>query len=238
MNSRTHLCPITAWIPEVWGSPKGPLGSEASMVSQYFVPSLVDTRFMLMQSSADTPFPLGFDASFELVVSHLVQPVVVFMQFSTKTSPMFEGYAYLDLVVSHLVQPMVVSMQSLIDNTLAFEGDSPLDLVVSHLIQLMVEEVVVSMQSLIDPTLFLESEKSKEAVVSMQFLVDPALLVLVLYLLCHFLSISSTSPSEQERDLLFSIYLPPSLDEFSFDWDGLRGYPMPPPMSFLGRDII
>jgi hypothetical protein len=72
----------------------------------------------------------------------------------------------------------------------------------------------------------------------MQFLVDPALLVLVLYLLCHVLSIFITSPSEQERVLLFSISLPPSLDEVPFDWDGLVGYPMPLPMSFPRRDII
>jgi hypothetical protein len=78
----------------------------------------------------------------------------------------------------------------------------------------------------------------KEVVVPMQFLVDPTLLVLVLYLLCHVLSISITSPSEQERFLLFSSSLPPSLDEVPFDWDGLVGYPMPLPMYFPGRDII
>jgi hypothetical protein len=133
---------------------------------------------------------------------------------------------------------MVMSMQSSTDNTPIFGGDAPLDLVVSHPIQPMVEEVVVSMQSSIDPTLLLESDKSKEAVAPMQFLVDPALLVLVLYLLCHVLSISSTSPSEQERVLLFPSSLPPSLDEVPFDWDGLVGYPMPLPMSFPGRDII
>jgi hypothetical protein len=102
----------------------------------------------------------------------------------------------------------------------------------------MVEEVVISMQYLIDPTLLLVSDKSKEAAALMQFLVNPALLVLVLYLLSHVLSSSITSPSEQEIFLLFLSSLPPSLDEFPFDWDDLVGYPMPPPMSFLGRDII
>jgi hypothetical protein len=102
----------------------------------------------------------------------------------------------------------------------------------------MVEEVFVSMQYSIDPTLLSESEKSKEMVAPMQFLVDPALLVLVLYLLCHVLRISITSYFEQERVLLFLSSLPPSLDEVPFDWDGLVGYPMPPPMSFPGRDII
>jgi hypothetical protein len=131
----THLCPVTAGIPEAWGSPKGPSGSEASMVSQHSVPSLVDTTIMPMQSSADTPFPLGVDASFDLVVSHPIQPVVMSMQSSTDTSPMFGGDASLDLVVSHLVQPTVVSMQSSTDNTPIFWGDAPLDLVVSHPIQ-------------------------------------------------------------------------------------------------------
>jgi hypothetical protein len=89
----THLCPVTTRIPEAWGSPKGPSGSEASMVSQHFVPSLVDTTVMSMQSSADTPFPLGVDVSFDLVVSHPIQPVVMSMQSSTDTSPMSGGDA-------------------------------------------------------------------------------------------------------------------------------------------------
>jgi hypothetical protein len=203
----TRLCPITIGIPEAWGSPKGSIVSEASMVSQHSLHYLVDTIVMLMQSSANTPFPLGVDASFDLVVSHPVQPMVMSMQSSTGTSPMFKG-------------------------------DVSLDLVVSHPIQLMIEEVVASMQSLIDPTLLLESDMSKEVVAPMQFLVDTALLVLVLYLLSNVLIISSTSPSEQERFLLFLSSLPPSLDEVPFYWGGLMGYPIPPPMSFPGRDII
>ena len=102
----------------------------------------------------------------------------------------------------------------------------------------MVEEVVVPIKYSVDPTLLLESEKSKEAVVPMQFLVNPTLLVLVLYLLCHVLNISITSPSEQDRFLFFPSSLPPSIDEVPFVWDGFVGYPMPPPMSFLGRYII
>jgi hypothetical protein len=157
---------------------------------------------------------------------------------STDTSPMFGSDASLDLVVSHLAQPTIVLMQSSTDNTPIFWGDAPLDLVVSHPIQPMVEEVVISMQSLINPTLLLESEKSKEVVTPMQLLVDPTLLVLVLYLLCHVLSISITSPSEQERVLLFPSSLPPSPNKVPFDWDDLVGHPMPLPMSFPGRDII
>jgi hypothetical protein len=129
---------------------------------------------------------------------------------------MFGGDVTLDLVVSHFVQPTVALMQYLTDDTPFFWGNAPLDLVVSHPIQPMVEEVVISMQYSIDPTLLLKSEKSKEAVAPMQFLVDPGLMVLVLYLLCHVLFIFSTSPSEQERVLLFSISLPPSFYEVPF----------------------
>jgi hypothetical protein len=187
------------------------------MVSQHYAPSLVDTAVMPMQSSYDTPFPLGVDVSLDLVVSHLVQPMIVSMQSLIDTSHMFRGDTPLDLVVSHLVQPMVVSMQSSTDNTPVFWGDTPLDLVVLHPIQPMVEEVVVSMKYSIDPTLLLESDKSKEVIVPMQFLVDPALLVLVLYLLCHVISIYITSPFEQERVLLFPSSLPPSIDKVPFD---------------------
>jgi hypothetical protein len=208
------------------------------VVSPHSAPSLVDRTIIPMQSLANTPFPLGVDASFDLVVSHPVQPVVVSMYSSNDTSPMFGGDVSLDLVVLHLVQPVVVSMQSSIDTSPMFGGDAPLDLVVPHPIQPMVEEVVMLMQSLVEPTLLLESHESKGAVTSMQFSVDPALLVLVLYLLCHFLSISSLTPSEQERVLLFPISLPPTLDEVLFDWDGLMGYPIPPPMYFPERDII
>jgi hypothetical protein len=45
----THLCSITTGIDEAWGSPKGPSGSEASMVSPHLVSPLIDTTVMLMQ---------------------------------------------------------------------------------------------------------------------------------------------------------------------------------------------
>jgi hypothetical protein len=118
----THLCPITDGIPEAWGSPKGPSGSVASMVSQHSIPLLVDTTFMPMQYSAETPFSLGqVDVSLDLVVSHPVQPVVMSMQSSTDTSPMFGGDASLDLVLSHPIQPVVMSMQSLTNISPMFE---------------------------------------------------------------------------------------------------------------------
>jgi hypothetical protein len=208
------------------------------MVSPHLIIYLVDTTVMPMQSTTDTPFPLGVDVSFDLIVSHPIQPVVVSMQSSNDTYPMFRGDVSLALVVLHLIQPMVMRIQSSTDNTPVFGGDTPLGLVASHYIQPMVEEVVASMQSSVNPTLLLETKKSKGAVTPMEFLVNLILLVLVLYLLCHVLSISSTSPSKQERVLLFPSSLPPSLDEVPFDWDGLVGYPMPLPMSFPGRDII
>jgi hypothetical protein len=138
------------------------------------------------------------------------------MQYSTDTSPMFRGDASLDLVVLHPVQPTVGSMQSLIETTPSFGGDASLNLVVSHHIQPMVEEVVMLMQ----------------------FSVDLTFLILVLYLLYHVISISSIVHFEQEIFLLSLSALHPSPREVPFDWDGLVGYPMPPPMSFQVRDII
>jgi hypothetical protein len=181
----THLCHFTTGIPKVWGSPKGPSGSEASMVSQHSIPSLVDTIVMLMQSLVDTSFPLGVDASFHLVVSHPVQPMVLSMQSSTDTSPMFSGNVSLDLVVSHIVQPMVVSMQSSTNNTPIFGGDASLDLVVSHIVQ----PIVVLMQSSTDNThvfwgdapldlVFLHHIQPmvEEVIISMKSLINPTLL--------------------------------------------------------------
>jgi hypothetical protein len=77
---------------------------------------------MLMQSSTDTSPMFGGDVSLDLVVSHLVQPMVMLMQSSTDNTLVFGGDAPLDLVVSHPIQPMVeevvVLMQYSIDPTL------------------------------------------------------------------------------------------------------------------------
>jgi hypothetical protein len=89
-------------------------------------------------------------------------------------------------------------------------------LVVTHPIQPMVEEVVVPVQFLVNPTLPLEGDVSFN----------------------HVVSISGTAPSEKERILLSLSTLPSSPGEAPFDWDGLVGYPMPPPMSFQVRYII
>ena len=76
--------------------------------------------------------------------------------------------------------------------------------------------MVTPVQSLVNPTLLLEGDASFN----------------------HVISISDTTPFEQERVLLSLSTLPPSPGEVPFDWDGLVGYPMPPPMSFQVRDII
>jgi hypothetical protein len=121
---------------------------------------------MSMQSSADTPLPLGVDASLDLVVSHPVQPAVVSMQSSTDTTPIFGGDASLDLVVSHPIQPMVeevvMLMQSLVDPTLLLESDKP-------------KEVTLSMQSSVNPTLLLEGDASFDHVLSISSSVPSSL---------------------------------------------------------------
>jgi hypothetical protein len=72
-NHLTRLCPATIRILEDWFLLEGPSSSESSMVFPHSIPYLVDTTFMPMQYSVDTPFPLGVDASFDLVVSHPIQ---------------------------------------------------------------------------------------------------------------------------------------------------------------------
>jgi hypothetical protein len=122
----TRLCPATTMVQEAWSFPRGPSGSDSYLASQ---PSLVDTTVMPMQSLANTPLPLGADASLDLVVSHPVQPVAVSMQYLTDTTSIFGGDASLNLVVSHPIQPMVeevvVPMQSSVDPTLLLECDKP-----------------------------------------------------------------------------------------------------------------
>jgi hypothetical protein len=83
-------------------------------------------------------------------------------------------------------------------------------------IQPTIELVVVLMQSSINPTLLLEGDASFK----------------------HVISISSTAPSEQERFLLSLSALPPNLGEVPFEWDGLVGYQIPPPIPFQVRDIL
>jgi hypothetical protein len=85
-----------------------------------------------------------------------------------------------------------------------------------HPIQPMVEEVVIPIQSPVNPTLLLEGDASYN----------------------HVISISHTTLLEQETILLSLITLPSNIGEVPFDWDGLVGYPIPPPMPFQVRDVI
>jgi hypothetical protein len=80
----------------------------------------------------------------------------------------------------------------------------------------MVEEVVIPMEYPVNPTLPLEGDASFN----------------------HVIIISSIAPYEQERVLLSLSTLPPSPREVPFKWDGIVGYPIPPPMSFQVRYII
>jgi hypothetical protein len=47
----TRLCPTIVKIPEAWGSPKGPLVFEASVVSPHRISPFIDTMVMLPHSS-------------------------------------------------------------------------------------------------------------------------------------------------------------------------------------------
>jgi hypothetical protein len=81
------------------------------------------------------------DASLNLVVSHIVQPMVVSMQSSTDNTLVLWGDAPLELVLSHPIQPVVeevvISMQYSINPTLLSESDKS-------------KEAVMPMQFLVD----------------------------------------------------------------------------------------
>jgi hypothetical protein len=62
------LFPTTMVVQEAWSFPRGPLGSELSLVFQHSSPSLVDTTVMPMQSSVDTTPIFGGDGSLDLVL--------------------------------------------------------------------------------------------------------------------------------------------------------------------------
>jgi hypothetical protein len=72
----TRLCLITVDIPEVWGSPKSPSYSKASMVSPHTTSPLIVSVVPSMQSSPDlTPFVKG-EAYFASITMHLLQPII------------------------------------------------------------------------------------------------------------------------------------------------------------------
>jgi hypothetical protein len=118
--------------------------------------------------------------------------------------------------VSPLIDTEVMLLQSSHDHTPIFDGDvSPIPIIM-HLLQPRIEEVVVLVQFLVNPTLLMEGDASSN----------------------HVVNIPDNSPYKHERVLLSPSTLPLNPKEFPFDWDGLMGYPMPPPMSFLLRDFI
>jgi hypothetical protein len=135
-------------------------------------------------------------------------------------SPKGPSYSEVSVVSPHLVSPLIdmaiMLLQSSPDHTLVFKGDVSSIPIILHPLQPRVEEVVVQVQSLVNPTLLVEGGSSFNHVVS---ILDP-------------------TPYERDRFFLSPIYLPLCLEEIPFDWDNLVGYPIPPPMSFIVRDII
>jgi hypothetical protein len=94
-------------------------------------------------------------------------------------------------------------------------GSNPY-LVSHHSFSPLIDMAIIPMESSPDPTPVLSSETSLD----------------------HVISISSPTPSKQERVLLSLNTLPPSIGEVPFDWDGLVGYQIPPPIPFPVRDIL
>jgi hypothetical protein len=75
-NHLTRLCPVTVGIPEAWDSPKGPLDSEASVVSPHLFSPLIDTKTLSMQSSPDhTPVVEGYVFPIHVIMQP-IQPMV------------------------------------------------------------------------------------------------------------------------------------------------------------------
>jgi hypothetical protein len=72
----THLCPTTVRIPKVWSSPRGPSGSELSLVSQHSISPLIDMTIMPMQSSPNPNPIFEGDASPGLIGTHSIKPTV------------------------------------------------------------------------------------------------------------------------------------------------------------------
>jgi hypothetical protein len=135
---------------------------------------------------------------------------------SPKSPSDFEAFVVSPHPISPLIDTEVMSMPSSLDLTSVVKDDvSPIPIIM-HPIQPRVEEVVVPVQSLVNPTLLVGCDTSFN----------------------HVVIIHNTAPSEQERVLLSPSSLSASPGDIPFDWDGLVGYPMPPPMSFLVRDII
>jgi len=119
-------------------------------------------------------------------------------------------------LVSPLIHTTVMPLQSSPDHTPFVEGDVSHILVIKHPLQPMVEEVDVPVQSMVNQTLLMEGDASFN----------------------HVFIIHYSATFEQERVILSLSTLPSSLEEVSFRWYGLAGYPMSSPMSFPVIDII
>jgi hypothetical protein len=85
---------------EVWSLSSGPFGSESSLVFQPSNPYLVDTVVVPMQYLTDTPILLRVNVSFDLVVSHPIQPMIILMQYLDDTPLILRGDAFFYLGVS------------------------------------------------------------------------------------------------------------------------------------------
>jgi hypothetical protein len=135
-------------------------------------------------------------------------------------SPKGPSYSEVSVVSPHLVSLLIdmttMLPQSSPEHTPVVEGDvSPIPIIM-HPLQPRVEEVVIPVKPLVNPNLFLEGD----------------------VFFNHVVNIPDTAPYEQEIFLLSSSTLPSIPGDIPFDWDGLVGYPMPLPMSFLVRYII
>jgi hypothetical protein len=135
---------------------------------------------------------------------------------SPKCPLYFEAFVVSPNHVPPLIDVTVIPLQSSSYHTPIVEGDvSPIHVILHHL-QPRIEEVVIPVKYVVNPTPLVEGDAFFN----------------------HVISIPDPGPFEQERVLLSLSSSPPSIKEITFDWDGLVGYPMPPPMSFPVRDII
>jgi hypothetical protein len=90
-------------IPEVWGSPKGPSNSEASVVSPHLVP-LIDMTIISLQSSLDQKPILEGDVPLIPITLHPLQ---------------------------YRIEEVVVPVKSLVNPNLLVESDASFDHVIN-----------------------------------------------------------------------------------------------------------
>jgi hypothetical protein len=117
---------------------------------------------------------------------------------------------------SPLMIPAVSLPRFSSDLTPSTEGEASPAPVTMHPLQPIIEEVTMPVTFMVKSTLLEKSDSPSS----------------------HIINIPSLPPSEQERFILPSNTLSPSSDEVPFDWDDLKGHPIPPPMFVPLRDII